>query len=214
MRFARTSPAKYPPNRREEILCAPSSGTIVNVSLSAEGKAYENVQIISVQIDGVHENTASAEVELADVGAGGFASEMIDDARLSIGKPLEIQLGYDGISAPVFSGQIASKGLIVSQAADTRIRIGLTGVLLGSSDGIVLTHQKDLVTLDITDSEGAASGQTTCSGTSVRVGSGLRLNGVSKSFDWRKYEITGVRHLVEAGLWTTTLHCYAHHDPE
>ncbi|MEL6997096.1 MAG: hypothetical protein AAFP68_02445 [Pseudomonadota bacterium] len=193
---------------------APSSGTVITASLSVEGKAYESVQIISVQIEGGHENTAGAEVELADVDAGGFASEVVDDAPLNIGKDLEIHLGYEGITGPVFSGQIASKRLIVSQAADTRVRIGLTGVLLGSSEGIVLTHQKDLLTLDITVSEGAVSGQTICSGTSVRVGSGLRLNGVSKSFDWRDYEITGVQHLVEAGLWTTTLHSHTHHDPE
>ena len=177
----------------------------ITVEIKTNGtEVPDTTELLSVHIEAETGARAKATLLLADgdLATGTFPDT--DGPNFLPGANVDVALGYGAKNKAVFEGTILSQRQMISRASGGQLELACEGVLAGSSEGLWMTMGEEIIEIDAITADNGIEGWVSCPGVVQALDTELAIKEVGERFSGL-YQVTGVRHHVEAGDWTTWL---------
>lgn len=176
---------------------------LVTFAIKANGKLIPDaVQVFSIEISLIQLETSQAVLHLLANSNQDFS--ILDSDLFEIDSVIEIEVGYNSKNTALFTGQVLSQELSISQSEEPLAIIVCEGANtdgLGNSK-LSLTYGDNLLDLHVINQLSGVEGQVSFQGVEVLPGQTVTLDNVSGLFNG-VHNMHEVTHHIGSGNWIT-----------
>lgn len=176
---------------------------LVTFAIKANGKLIPDaIEVISIELSLIQLETSQAVLHLFPTNDQDFS--ILDSDLFEIDSLIEIEVGYNSQDTTLFSGQVLSQELSISQADGPLVIIVCEGANTDDSENnkLKLAYGENLLDLHVINQISGVEGQVTFQGVEVLPGQTVILDGVGDLFNG-PHNVHEVTHHIGSGNWIT-----------
>lgn len=176
---------------------------LVTFAIKANGKVIPDaIQVLSLEISLIQLETSQAVLHLLANSDQDFS--ILDSDLFEIDSVIEIEVGYNSKDTALFSGQVLSQELSISQAEGPLVIIVCEGANTDGSGNtkLSLTYGDNLLDLHVINRVSGVEGLVSFQGVKVLPGQTIMLDKVSDLFNGQ-HNVHEVTHHIGSGNWIT-----------